>query len=110
MGGVSLLAASLVVAALGFGWLNAIKEGVFDFLSFFRSDRVEEVMDDDMDRMDRMEELERDSAERMEGSVETDAEISVDPEFDEELNALDEELDALLEESEGELDAMESEL
>ncbi|MDX1440679.1 MAG: hypothetical protein R3284_12325 [Rubricoccaceae bacterium] len=111
MGSISLLAASLVVAALGFGWINALKEGVFDFLSFLPFfDRSEEVIEGSDD--DKMEELERDDAMKGgDGGVMKDnGEIAVDPEFDDELNALDSELDALLEESESELDSLEGEL
>jgi hypothetical protein len=106
MGSLSLLAASVVVALLGFGWINALKDGVFDFFSFFRSDNTEEILEDPLD------ELERDDAARKEslGEETSDEPIAVDPEFDDELNALDNELDALLQDAENELNSLEGEL
>ena len=102
MGSLSLLAASVVVALLGFGWINAIKEGVFDFFSFLRPDPVEEVIEDKGDVLDGKEN------EAAPGG--DDEPISVDPEFDEELNQLDDELDALLKEADAEFESLEGEL
>ena len=102
MGGLSLLAASLVVAALGFGWVNAIKDGVFDVWSAIRGLFTEEAYDHDGESIKEDAMMER----------ETDAmdEMGTDLEYDEELDDLESELDALLEESDAELDALEGEL
>lgn len=109
MGGLSLLAASIVLALLGFGWVNAIKEGVFDVWAFITGDKTEEVMED------KTEDLLEDDAERGDTLEQVDdsnveGNIQVDPEFDGELNFLESELDDLLQESESELNALEGEL
>lgn len=119
MGGISLLAASVVVALLGFGWISAIKDGVFDVWSFITGNNSEEVMEEKLD--DSMKD-EEDSVKGEEDAMEIEkkgeviddldieGEIIADPEFDEELNSLEAELDALLNESGAELDALEEEL
>lgn len=114
MGGISLLAASVVVALLGFGWINAIKSGVFDVWAFItgqKTEEVDEVMEDkDGDVMNEKDDsesmMEKDDADELD----IEATIEVDPEFDEELNDLEKELDALLNESDAELDALEEEI
>lgn len=112
MGGLSLLAASLVVAALGFGWVNAIKDGVFDVWSAIKGIIHVQENHDDTDIMmddDSMMKEDGDDAMMHDDAV-PEEDIQVDPEYDRELNDLEQELDTLFNESEAELESLEGEL
>jgi hypothetical protein len=125
MGGISLLAASVVVALLGFGWVDAIKDGVFDVWSTLRnltslwtdnndsdpglsSEEEGDEMDEEEDAV--MKEGSADAMEDDGDGTGIKGEIEADPEFDGELNELESQLDALLNESDAELNALEEEI
>ena len=101
MGTFALLSASIAFAFFGWGWFSSFV-GFFDFLPFIGDDAAEEVMEEKGSELIESDE----QAPENNGS----GTITVDPEFDDELNALEEELDVLLLEGENELDALEGEL
>jgi hypothetical protein len=95
MANLSLLAASLVMALIGWGWLNAFTKGVYDFFSFLRKDaHLEETVSPSPDAT----------------MPATTPALPDEQALQEELDGLDAELDALLQEAESELDDLETEL
>lgn len=107
MGSLALLSASVALAFFGWGWFDAFV-GFFDFLPFIGGDAQEDVMEESMGTNDADNLVESDVQGPEENGDGED--IQLDPEFDDELNALEQELDSLLLEGENELNALEGEL
>ena len=105
MGSLALLSASIALAFFGWGWFESFV-GFFDFLPFVGGDAQEEVMEESM-KMDDADDLVESDVQEPENNG---GDIQLDPEFDDELNALEQELDGLLLEGENELNALEGEL
>ncbi|HXV26877.1 MAG TPA: hypothetical protein VD862_02560 [Candidatus Paceibacterota bacterium] len=99
MGNLALLAASAVIALLGWGWLDALKTGVFDFLSVFK--KIPELWSDAPAQEEVL--TEEEDGDAMEEKAGEDA----GTELDDELDTLEDDLDAESAGLESELEGIE---